>query len=157
VADPNPGVAVYDSFGTNGHPGIMVGGTSAATPIITAIYALAGSPKARTYPAQYPYLRSGQFFDVTAGANGTCDPNQQYLCHGEPSYDGPTGLGTPNGIVGLKVGAARMVTVVDPGRLVGTHGHTFSVKIIGLDSANVSLLHYNENGTLPGGLSIKSI
>jgi hypothetical protein len=50
-----------------------------------------------------------------------------------------------------------MVTVVDPGRRVGTHGHAFSVKIIGLDSAKVSLLHYNGNGTLPSGLSIKSI
>jgi Putative Ig domain/Subtilase family len=156
VADPATGVAVYDSFGTP-DPHIAVGGTSAATPIITAAYALAGSPKTRTYPAQYPYLRSGHFFDVTTGANGTCDPNRQYLCNGEPRYDGPTGLGTPNGIVGLGVGAARMVTVVDPGRRVGTHGHSFSVKIIGLDSANVSLLHYNGNGTLPSGLSIKSI
>jgi len=156
VADPATGVAVYDSFGTNGHPGIVVGGTSAATPIITATYALAGSPKTRTYPAQYPYLRSGHFFDVTTGANGTCGP-RQYLCHGEPRYDGPTGLGTPNGITGLGVGAARMVTVVDPGRRVGTHGHSFSVKITGLDSAKVSLLHYNGNGTLPSGLSIKSI
>jgi Putative Ig domain/Subtilase family len=155
VADPDPGVAVYDSFGTNGHPGIAVGGTSAATPIITAVYALAGSPKTRTYPAEYPYLRSGRFFDVTTGANGTC--SRPYLCNGETRYDGPTGLGTPNGIVGLGVGAARMVTVVDPGRRVGTHGHTFSVKIIGLDSAKVSLLHYNGNGTLPSGLSIKSI
>jgi hypothetical protein len=155
VADPATGVAVYDSFGTHGHPGIVVGGTSAATPIITAIYALAGSPKTRTYPAQYSYLRPGHFFDVTTGANGTC--SRPYLCHGETRYDGPTGLGTPNGIVGLGVGAARMVTVVDPGRLVGTHGHTFSVKIIGLDSQRVSLLHYNGNGTLPLGLSIKSI
>jgi len=155
VADPATGVAVYDSFGTNGHPGIVVGGTSAATPIITAIYALAGSPKTRTYPAEYAYLRPGHFFDVTTGANGTC--SRLYLCHGEPRYDGPTGLGTPNGIVGLGVGAARMVTVVDPGRQAGTHGHFFSVKLIGLDSAQVSLLHYNGNGTLPGGLSIKSI
>jgi len=155
VADPKTGVAVYDSFGTNGHPGLQVGGTSAATPIITAIYALAGNPKTRTYPANYAYLRTGRFFDVTTGANGTC--SRFYLCHGQSGYDGPTGLGTPNGIVGLGVGAARMVTVVNPGRLVGRHGRAFSAKIIGLDSANVSLLHYNGNGTLPSGLSIKSI
>ena len=50
-----------------------------------------------------------------------------------------------------------MVTVVNPGRLVGTRSHRFSAKIIGLDSRKVSLLHYNGNGTLPPGLSIKSI
>ena len=156
VADPATGVAVYDSY-QQPDPHIAVGGTSAATPIITAIYALAGNPKARTYPAEYAYLRSGHLFDVTAGANGTCASNRQYLCHGEPRYDGPTGLGTPNGITAFGVGAGRMVTVVDPGRQVGTHGHAFSVKIIGLDSARVSLLHYSGNGTLPSGLSIKSI
>ena len=154
VADPFRGVAVYDSFHKRRHWHV-VGGTSASTPIITAIYALAGNPKTRTYPAQYPYLRTGRFFDVTRGANGTC--SRFYLCHGVSGYDGPTGLGTPNGVVGLGVGASRMVTVVDPGRLVGRRGRTFSAKIIGLDSANVSLLHYNGNGTLPRGLSIKSI
>ena len=160
VADPRTGVAVYDSYQPgipNPDPHIAVGGTSAATPIITAIYALAGNPKARTYPAEYAYLRSGHLFDVTTGANGTCASNRQYLCHGEPRYDGPTGLGTPNGIRAFGVGAARMVTVVDPGRQAGTHGHAFSVKIIGLDSARVSLLHYSGNGTLPSGLSIRSI
>ena len=50
-----------------------------------------------------------------------------------------------------------MVTVVDPGRQTAAHGSKFSVKIIGLDSRKVSLLHYSGNGTLPQGLTIKSI
>ena len=42
-------------------------------------------------------LKEGQkvSFDVTQGANGTC--TAAYLCHAGPGYDGPTGLGTPNG------------------------------------------------------------
>jgi hypothetical protein len=155
VADPATGVVVRDTFGAPGW--IEVGGTSASTPIITGIYALAGSPKVRTYPAEYSYLRPGHLFDVTAGNNGPCPSSQPYLCTAGAGYDGPTGLGTPNGIVGFGVGVKAMVTVVDPGRLAGTHGRRFSAKIIGLDSRHVSLLHYNGNGTLPRGLSIRSI
>jgi len=152
VADPATGVIVFDTFGEPG--GIEVGGTSASTPIITGIYALSGSPKTNTYPAEYSYLRKGHLFDVIGGANGNCGT---YLCQGLAGFDGPTGLGTPNGIMAFGTGSKRMVTVVDPGRQAGTHGHTFSVKITGLDSAKVSLLHYSANGTLPAGLSIKSI
>ncbi len=144
VADPATGVVVYDTFHAPG--GIEVGGTSASTPIITAIYALAGSPKTRTYPAEYSYLRKGHLFDVTSGANGSCGT---YLCQGKAGFDGPTGLGTPNGTAAFGTGSKRMVTLVDPGRRSSTHGQKLSVKITGLDSAKVSLLHYNGNGTLP--------
>ena len=34
--------------------------------------------------------------DVTSGSNGSCSGS--YLCTGEAGYDGPTGLGTPNGV-----------------------------------------------------------
>ncbi len=89
VADPSPGVAVY-------HDGAwyVMGGTSAASPIVAAAYALAGTPAAGTYPASYPYLRGG-LTDVVGGSNGTCAT--AYLCQGVLGYDGPTGLGTPSG------------------------------------------------------------
>ncbi len=154
VANPDTGVAVYDSY-RQPIPYLVFGGTSVSTPIITAIYALAGNPKARTYPAEYAYLRKGHLFDVTTGANGTCGP-RPYLCTGEPGYDGPTGLGTPNGIAAFGVRAGRMVTVVDPGRQAGQHGHAFSVKIVGLDSRRVSSLRYSATG-LPRGLSIRAV
>jgi hypothetical protein len=151
VADPATGLAVYDSFHEPGK--IVLGGTSASTPIITAIYALAGSPKARTYPAEYSYLRKRHIFDVIGGANGPCGT---YLCRGLAGFDGPTGLGTPNGITAFGTGSKRMVTLVDPGNRAGTQGTAFSVKITGLDSAKVSLLHYSATG-LPVGLAIKSV
>ena len=50
VADPATGVIVFDTFGEPG--GIEVGGTSAATPIITGIFALAGNPKAEHLPGR---------------------------------------------------------------------------------------------------------
>ena len=95
VADPSTGVAVY----TAGVWGVY-GGTSAATPIIAAVYALAGQPAAGTYPASYPYASPANLYDVVGGNNNvagqTC--TVAYMCNGVAGYDGPTGLGTPNGV-----------------------------------------------------------
>jgi hypothetical protein len=100
VADPNTGVAVYDSFAYQGFSGWLVfGGTSVASPIIASVYALAGN--ARSIDNNYPYTHdsSSTFFDVTSGSNGTCSPSQ--LCTARAGWDGPTGLGTPNGVGGF--------------------------------------------------------
>ncbi|MEY9855482.1 hypothetical protein ABH935_001086 [Catenulispora sp. GAS73] len=93
VADPNTGVAVYDSYGQSGW--VVFGGTSVASPIIASVYALASVPGTTDRPAKYPYQHAYALFDVTTGANGSCTP--AYLCTAGPGYDGPTGLGTPNG------------------------------------------------------------
>ena len=93
VADPATGVAVYDSYGSGGWT--VFGGTSVASPIIGAMYALASAPTAGTYPNSYPYANPGALYDVTTGSTASCSP--AYLCTGEVGYDGPTGLGTPNG------------------------------------------------------------
>jgi hypothetical protein len=63
--------------------------------MIAAVYALAGN--AGNNPAQSLYTNASALNDVTSGANGTCSPDD-YLCTGEPGYDGPTGNGTPNGL-----------------------------------------------------------
>lgn len=97
VADPNTGVAVYDTY--NGAAGWLVaGGTSAASPIIAGIIALAGNP-ARYPDASYLYSHVSQLNDVTGGSNvTTTDCGGDYLCTGVSGYDGPTGNGTPAGI-----------------------------------------------------------
>jgi subtilase family serine protease len=99
VADPATGVAIYDS-GVLGGGWNVVGGTSASSPIIASIYALAGNAKTVNY-GSFPYAHANRFFDVTEGTNFT--PNQVcgYLCTAGPGYDGPTGLGTPNGTGGF--------------------------------------------------------
>jgi subtilase family serine protease len=95
-ADPNTGVAVYDT--SNGNGGWNeVGGTSASSPMIAAMYALAGN--AGNTPADDIYTHTSDFYDVTSGSDGSCSP--AYLCHAETGYDGPTGIGTPDGIAGL--------------------------------------------------------
>lgn len=91
MADPGTGVAVY-----NADQGgfIVVGGTSASSPLIAAVYALGGG--AGDDPAADPYAHTGDLNDVTSGSNGSCSPS--YLCTAGEGYDGPTGLGTPNGV-----------------------------------------------------------
>jgi subtilase family serine protease len=104
VADPNTGVALYDTFPD---PGVglnigwnVAGGTSASSPIIAAVYARAGNPAKNTYPAHYPYKHVSHLWDVIGGHNGTC--SHAYLCNAVKGYDGPTGLGTPHTAAGFK-------------------------------------------------------
>jgi len=95
VADPYTGVAVYNTYG--GDSGWMVfGGTSASSPIIAGAYALAGnSTKINT--VAYPYAHTSALNIITSGNNGVC--KLPYLCSaGATGYNGPTGMGTPNGI-----------------------------------------------------------
>jgi subtilase family serine protease len=92
VADPNTGVAVYDTYHTSGW--LVFGGTSVASPIIASVYALAGNAASVNY-GSYPYSHTTGLNDVTSGSNGSCGGS--YLCTAGTSFDGPTGLGTPNG------------------------------------------------------------
>ena len=93
IADPNTGVSVFDTFGGVGG-WLVFGGTSVSSPIIASVYALAGNASS-VNAASSLYSHSGNLFDVTSGSNGSCGGT--YLCTGEVGYDGPTGLGTPNG------------------------------------------------------------
>ncbi|MGW0969965.1 PASTA domain-containing protein [Streptomyces sp. NPDC002516] len=96
VGSADTGLAVYQSRGAGGW-GILAG-TSAAAPIIAAMYALAGTPGPSDVPASYPYTHTGDLYDVTSGSNGTCSGP---VCHAGTGWDGPTGLGTPNGLAAL--------------------------------------------------------
>jgi Subtilase family len=103
IADPSTGVSVYDTYDTEAlgfDPGFVdMGGTSAGAPIIASVYALAGTPAANTFPASYPYADPGGLNDITAGTNSPYEPcTPSYLCNAVPGYDGPTGLGTPDGV-----------------------------------------------------------
>jgi hypothetical protein len=157
-ANPSTGVAMYDTWRSPDWPKGWneFGGTSAATPIITSIYALAGTPAKGTYPAEYPYLHRSSLFDVTSGSNGKCESFRQYLCNGKRGYDGPTGLGTPDGTAAFSDHGVRRVTVTDPGTQDVATGASFSLRITGLDTRKVSGLHYSAAG-LPAGLSISAV
>jgi subtilase family serine protease len=94
VADPNTGVAVYDTYRL--HPGgwLVFGGTSVAAPLIGAVYALAGNASSLTY-GSWSYSHTSSLYDVVSGQNGNCGT---YLCKAVTGFDGPTGNGTPNGV-----------------------------------------------------------
>ncbi|MGI8680466.1 MAG: putative Ig domain-containing protein [Jatrophihabitans sp.] len=153
VADPKTGVAVYQTYGGSGWA--VYGGTSAAAPIIASTYALAGTPGTSTKPASLPYAHAGNLFDVTSGSNGSCSPSA--LCTGGAGWDGPTGVGTPNGTAAFAPGGtppANTVTVTNPGSQTGTVGTARSLQISASDSARAALT-YSASG-LPTGLSINS-
>ena len=92
VADPNTGVAVYDSTPYQGSSGWLVfGGTSASAPIIASVYALSGNTSG--YANALPYQHSSSLFDVTTGSNGTC-PTTQW-CHARHRLGRPHRPGHP--------------------------------------------------------------
>jgi subtilase family serine protease len=152
-ADPNTGLAVYDSYSEGGW--LEVGGTSASSPFIAGTFALAGTPAAGTYPSSYIYAHTSDLFDVTSGANGTCSPT--YLCTAGTGYDGPTGWGTPDGVGAFTSGSGtgNTVTVTNPGSQTGKVGTAVSLQISASDSASGQTLTYSATG-LPAGLSISS-
>ena len=119
-ADPNTGVAVYDTYGTSGW--LVFGGTSVASPIVASVFALAGNVSLHAYPAATLYASSGTsaFHLVTSGTNARRCPSGDYLCNaynsltgpsagpwttstngtpltGNVWYSGPAGNGSPNG------------------------------------------------------------
>jgi hypothetical protein len=149
-ADPYTGAAVYDSTpveenGTERSGWVTMGGTSVASPIIAATFALAGGAGKEAggetvkYPAQtlYENLASapGSLHDVVSGSNGKCSKHfkgagesgcstaeeeasclPKLICAATTGYDGPSGVGTPDGI------AAFEPTLSEPGGKGGGSG-----------------------------------
>jgi hypothetical protein len=157
AADPNYAtISTYDTYpGTGLNVGWnLLSGTSEATAIIAAIYALAGTPSPGTYPASYLYQQPHALHDVTTGsANGTCETTRAYLCNPETGYDGPTGWGTPNGTAPFAGSyGGNLVTLDDPGTADLKVGGSASIQIAGHDSGGLALT-FSASG-LPAGLSI---
>jgi subtilase family serine protease len=113
-ADPNTGVAVYDSVPYEGQTGwFQVGGTSVGAPAWSAI--LAATDQLRVAAGKRPlaaaggqasravYAASSTLGDITTGPpNGRC-PGE---CHAGPGYDYVTGLGSPRAGVDQALAAA---------------------------------------------------
>ena len=122
-ADPYTGVAVYDSQRSEAWNAI--GGTSVASPLIASVFALAGGANGVSYPAQTLYQNEikspGSLHDIVSGSNGECTKpfngqgisgcssgeesascSSQAICLAGLGYDGPTGVGTPQGIAAFQ-------------------------------------------------------
>jgi Subtilase family len=104
-----------------------IGGTSLAAPLIAATFALAGGANGVEYPAQTLYENEladpTSLHDVTEGSNGECTKpfdeetgfssctefqeaascaEKPAICQARVGYDGPTGIGTPDGIAAFQ-------------------------------------------------------
>jgi hypothetical protein len=104
------------------------GGTSLSSPIIASVFALAGGAGGRAYAAQTLYeaqsVAASSFHDITTGSNGECASYNKktglsgctaaqeaaascasrLICLAGPGYDGPTGVGSPVGVLGFTAG-----------------------------------------------------
>ncbi len=123
-ADPYTGIAVYDATETEGNRGwATIGGTSVAAPIIASVFALAGGAHGVAYPARTLYenelIAPASLHDVIVGSNGEClkpfekstgtsgctvaeqaqSCSAHAICLAGGGYDGPSGVGTPNGLL----------------------------------------------------------
>jgi len=145
-ADPYTGVAVMDSSSAceseytekavkHKIHWCTYGGTSLASPIIAAVFALAGGANGVAYPARTLYENEhnapATLHDVNSGSNGECasgyneatgvslcEPSQEaqascpplhLSCLAGAGYDGPSGVGTPNGLLAFEPGQEQEV------------------------------------------------
>jgi hypothetical protein len=120
VADPAFPVVIYDTYA--GGWG-LVGGTSASTPIIAGVFALTSNASA--FGTGYLYGHTVGLNDVTTGSNGSCGGSA--LCTAKTGWDGPTGLGTPNGISAFGTGGRPIIAAVVPAAGPVAGGQTVTV------------------------------
>lgn len=103
LADPYTGFDVVSTYNYGvGAPNgwTTVGGTSLASPVVAAMWALAGGAQNLDYPALtlYGHLKSAPAtYDVQVGGNGACDTSNPLAC--KSFYGG----NTPNGYWGMNV------------------------------------------------------
>jgi hypothetical protein len=153
-ADPYKGVAVLDTDnfgceeGANPHPGwCTIGGTSLASPVIAATFALAGGAHSVSYPARTLYENETKLpealHDVVPsegmlGANGQCSLEPKFnpasglstcstvetaaqcggkaICLSGSGYDGPTGVGSPDGVKAFEPPAGAPIEEKEPAK-----------------------------------------
>jgi Big-like domain-containing protein/uncharacterized protein DUF11 len=150
-ADPSTGVAIYDSYSEGGW--LEVGGTSASSPMIAAVYALAGTPAAGSVPASYAYADPSALYDVTMGSDGSC--GSSYLCTAKVGYDGPTGLGTPDGLAAFTAPAPTLspttTTLTSSANPVQTgQSVTFTATVTG-GTTPTGTVTFSDGSTVLGG------
>lgn len=129
VAAAAESISIYDTSGAQGEKlsgWLTVGGTSAATPIIASYEALSSST-VRSEGAAAFYKNTSDFFPVTTGSNGSCGGS--YLCTGGSGYRGPTGVGTPDGVIGGSGPAPKLeVSSVSPANGATAGGTSVTIK-----------------------------
>jgi PKD domain len=88
VGDPQTGFDIFNSFDTGPNPAqphwIPIGGTSLSSPLVAAMWALAGGAGSEKYPAKSLYDRlrftPASIFDVVTGGNAFCAGDTKSHC-----------------------------------------------------------------------------
>ena len=85
VADPYTGFDVYNTYGTDPtSPWARTGGTSLSSPLVAAMWALAGGAGGVHYPTQSLYenfrYNHTRLYDVVSGGNGFCGGDTLPTC-----------------------------------------------------------------------------
>ncbi len=164
-ADPNTGVAVYDSYnGGSSTPWFQVGGTSLSAPCWAGLIAIADQLRAgqgltpldgatQTLPKLYS-LSTADFHDITSGSNGG------FSAHS--GYDEVTGLGTPTAnklVPDLALPPVPDLTITKthtgnfhPGDIGNTYTITVTNSGAAATSGTVSVVD-----TLPSGLTATAL
>jgi hypothetical protein len=146
--DPYSGIAIYDS--TTYHGWVTFGGTSLSSPIIASIFALAGGNHGVEYPARtlYAHRTDGGIYDVLSGSTGGSGGERcsgAAICLAGQGYDGPTGIGSPEGTSAFEVDsvvARPVVTGVSPPQGPRAGGGT--VTISGSNLSRALAVHFGQ-------------
>ena len=104
--DPQTGFDVFDSFESGPNASfphwIPIGGTSLSSPLVAAMWALAGGAGSEKYPAKSLYDRlrytASDLFDVTAGGNSFCAGDDKTTCSTSLGTRLGTGPANPNNL-----------------------------------------------------------
>jgi PKD domain len=96
-ADPQTGFDIYDTWNSGDDGWVTVGGTSLSSPLIAAMWALAGGSGGASHPARSLYTNAAttaNVDDVTIGGNGFCDDPSTLNCGN--SVEDNFGTSNPN-------------------------------------------------------------
>lgn len=132
VAQPGALVYVRDAGAPCGTAWCEAAGTSVAAPIIAGVIGLAGSTGRAEPQMLYQHARSDPqaFHDIKSGADSPVCKGAR-ICQARAGWDGPTGLGTPDGLAAfLPSGGAldphhpRLAVTPSRGRLSASRAWT---------------------------------
>ena len=107
------GIAVYDIDDGGWYPTVGTSTSSALAAAIMVRVGLAGKDNHALF-----YANGGAFNDITSGNNdalGVCSTADKVLCTAGQQWDGPTGLGSPNGRLLLAVAGGALEPEPDAG------------------------------------------
>ena len=154
-----------------------IGGTSLSSPLVASVFALAGGANGVAYPAKTLYeggqSSPGSLHDVTTGSSGECSKPflegglsactaaeeaatscaSRGICLAGPGYDGPTGVGTPDGIAAFRPLPTAPAVVTGSASSITSTGATLHATV-NPDGGEVTSCTIEYGTALPSGTTV---